>query len=287
MESGNPILSRILRHLLDRLRADPSRWNVDDPCEGCGIVGVRDHSQVRQYVLNLLPLVEPHGSEDRVWNPIPHEHFLQHTALLIRPVHHSDLLESSWHHSALYQALCFFGDVDSFVGIIDGFMQKDLGAGTCGGGHVLSYPVLVLLDDSLSGGDDGVGAPVIVLQDDLSCIEIPTEAIHIGEVSTPPSVDALICVPDHKDRAALRRRGEKSDELVLRKVGVLPLVDEDVPPGRPDSLQHLTVGLEQANSLQQDVVEIQRAAPSKLLLIERVDLLDLEEELTIGASQRL
>ena len=73
--------------------------------------------------------------------------------------------------------------------------------------------------------------------------------------------------------------GEHEDDLVLRLVGVLVLVDEDVLEALPVVLEHVGVIAEQAHGVDEQVVEVHRPCllePGLVLAVD-VGLLALED----------
>ena len=94
--------------------------------------------------------------------------------------------------------------------------------------------------------------------------------------------EALIRVADDHDVAVLFR--EQADELPLRQVGVLELVDEDVGEAVTPAGQGVGVLPEEANDEQQEVVEVGRRSVAEALLVLDVDV--GEPLLGLGARRR-
>ena len=83
-------------------------------------------------------------------------------------------------------------------------------------------------DEPVRGVEDRRERAVVPTQDDGPCPEISVlEGEDVVDRGTAERVDRLVVVPDHGHVAVLL--GECRDELGLGAVGVLELVDEDVP----------------------------------------------------------
>src|SRR5438093_3207198 len=61
------------------------------------------------------------------------------------------------------------------------------------------------------------------------------EAIEVAQRSAAPREDRLVVVADHGEVAV--RLGEEADQLELRVVGVLELIDQDVAEAAPQALR--------------------------------------------------
>ena len=94
----------------------------------------------------------------------------------------------------------------------------------------------------------------------------------IAEIGAAPTVDRLILVAHHADVAVLL--GKQAHQLVLAAVGVLILVDHDVVEASIPGFACGVVVTQQANGLQQQIVEIERIGIAQrlfVLLVERRD----------------
>jgi hypothetical protein len=115
------------------------------------------------------------------------------------------------------------------------------------GPELLVLAVEVVADDGVRGGEDVLRRAVVLLeQHDLGARVVALELGDVADVGAAEGVDRLVGVADDGERRRLavarskiimpsrRRRaphraGELVDERVLGVVGVLVLVDEDVP----------------------------------------------------------
>ncbi len=83
------------------------------------------------------------------------------------------------------------------------------------------------------------------------------EVEDVADVGAAKPVDRLVVVAHHRDVAVLRR--QQVDQHVLRAVGVLVLVDEDMAKPVPPFGQRLGVTAVELDQLHDQVVEIQPA----------------------------
>ena len=104
------------------------------------------------------------------------------------------------------------------------------------------------------------GAVVLLHQEDLGVGVVALEVQEVLDRRAAPRVDALVGVAHHADVPVLVR--QQVHQLVLGPVRVLVLVDEDVPEPLLVVLEDRGVIAEQPNGLGDEVVEVQRPAPS-------------------------
>ena len=96
------------------------------------------------------------------------------------------------------------------------------------GPEPLLLAVAVLLDDRRGGVEDHLRRAVVLLEpDDLRVGEVGLEVEDVAQVRAAPLVDRLVGIAD--DAQVAVDLGEPPDQQVLRAVGVLVLVDHDVP----------------------------------------------------------
>ena len=89
--SSPPSRAAAARSDLDRLVADPSRRDVDDPLEADAVrVGPQD-AQVGEGVLDLAPGIEPGAADQLVAKAVAQERLLDRSGLGVHPVHHRDV----------------------------------------------------------------------------------------------------------------------------------------------------------------------------------------------------
>ena len=92
------------------------------------------------------------------------------------------------------------------------------------------------------------------------------EAQDVGDLGAAPRIDRLVVVADAAEVAA--RLGEQPQPFVLALVGVLIFVDEDVAEAVAIGFEHVGVGAEDHQHVQQQVAEVagvQRLQPLLIL----------------------
>ncbi len=123
----------------------------------------------------------------------------------------------------------------------------------------------------MRGGEHRGDAPVVLLETDLDRAgKRLLEAEDVPHLGPAPAVDALVVVAHRADVATLGC--ELAHELELRTVGVLELVDQEVPEPPDVAAQHLGVLAEQPQREQEQVVEVHRSLRLQRALVEREHL---------------
>jgi len=98
--------------LLDGPLANKARRNVDDAQQADLIIGIHDHAQIRQHVLDLAPLVKPYRADQLVTDTARHQGVLQGSGLGIGAEHDGtvpQVAEALSHEPQhlLHHVLCF------------------------------------------------------------------------------------------------------------------------------------------------------------------------------------
>ena len=137
---------------------------------------------------------------------------------------------------------------------------------------------------ALAASEDPLGRAVILVQDhDRGVGESPLELEDVPHVRASPAVDGLVRVADHRHLVVPPR--QLKDELVLRPVGVLVLVHQNMQKALPVGIEDVGVLPEKPNRQDQEVVEVHsvgRYQPPLVLLVNVSDLA-LENRATPGA----
>ena len=103
--------------------------------------------------------------------------------------------------------------------------------------------------------------------------KVALEVEDVAKVGASPAVNGLIRIPH--DAQVPVHFGEAADQQILRPVGVLVFVDEDVLELVRVELARFLAGFHQLDGLQQQIVEIERAGVVERLDVALVDLADL------------
>ena len=88
---------------------------------------------------------------------------------------------------------------------------------------------------------------------------------YVGYVGPTEAVDALCIVANHADGRVWL--GEERENAVLRHIGVLVLVDEDVAEPLSVAVAYLFIVAQQEEGLEQQVIEVQGTGCGKALLV--------------------
>ena len=109
----------------------------------------------------------------------------------------------------------------------------------------------------MGGVEDELGGAVVLLElDDGRIGPVALEVEDVADVRPAPAVDRLVVVAHDAEVPVLRR--ERLDPQVLRPVGVLVLVDVEVAPALLVLGEDVGRLLEEADGLEQEVVEVER-----------------------------
>ncbi len=107
---------------------------------------------------------------------------------------------------------------------------------------------------------------VILLQaDDFGFGKILFEFEDVADVGAPPGIDRLVFVADGAHIVA--RSGQHAHEFVLRAVGVLIFVDEEILEAAVVIVAHGSGGLQQANGFEQQVIEVEGVGLAQLFAV--------------------
>ena len=94
--------------------------------------------------------------------------------------------------------------------------------------RVLALALGVLRDDCAGAFENHLGGAVVLFEaDGFACFgEVLFELEDVSDVRAAPAVDGLVLVADDADVRAFA--GEQLHQLILRAVGVLVLVDQEI-----------------------------------------------------------
>ena len=102
--------------------------------------------------------------------------------------------------------------------------------------------------------------------------EVLLELQDVADIGAAPGVDALVFISHDAD--VVLGPGQQLHQLVLRPVGVLILVDQQVAIAAVVAFPHFAGGAQHAHRLEQQVVKIQRIRLAQFLAINLVDVRD-------------
>ena len=103
-------------------------------------------------------------------------------------------------------------------------------------------------DHRVRRGQDRLGGPVVLLQQDCSGVrEVPLELLNVADRGAPEGVNGLVGVAHHAQLGGIGVRRhwphQFPDQHILRMIGVLVLVDQDVAKPAPGMLGNVREGL--------------------------------------------
>ena len=259
--------------------ADAALGHVDDAPQVDRVAGVGEHPQVGQGVLDLAPLVEPGAADHLVGQADPHEHLFERSGLGVGAVEHRDVART--HAVVVAEPVDRPGHERRLVVLVVADVADDARAVTGLAPQVLLAPALVAGDDRVGGAQDGLGGAVVLLEQDGAGVGVVLlELLDVADGGPAEGVDRLVCVTDHDElarldavlAAGLGPADELAHQLVLGVVGVLVLVDHDVPEPAPVVLGDVGEGLEHVHRGHDQVVEVHGVGLAQPPLVGRVGL---------------
>ena len=160
------------------------------------------------------------------------------------------------------------GDEERFVLAVGGLVVADQRAALARGEERLALALDVV-------GDHGRCAFQVVLfqADGAHLGEVLLELEDVADVGAAPTVDGLVLVADYAD--VMGRPGQQLHQLVLRAVGVLVLVDQQIFVTPVVAFADIGSNLQQAHGLQQQIIEVERVGLEELLAVDLEDVRDL------------
>ena len=214
-------------------------------------------------------IVEARATDDLVVDRRAHQRLFDHLALAIGSVEDRHVPEG--HALAGLQPEDLTRHPRCFVELILGSVANDLRPLTVGGEESLLRSSRVVRDDRVRRIQDVLGRSEVLLEHDRGGVgERALEIQDVSNVGGPKSIDRLIRVPDGAHIAV--DRTEELDELVLRRVGVLELVDQEMAEPLLVASKHLRRASEQLDGLHQEIIEVHGIRVTKSTLILGIDL---------------
>lgn len=287
MREGDPLApAERVDHRLGAL-ADAALGHVEDAAQRHGVLGVGEDAQVGEDVADLAALVEADTADDLVGQADPDEDLFEDTGLGVGAVEDRDVAGPGV--AGVGEPVDLLGDILRLVVLLVGDVAGDDGALAGLRPQVLGAAAGVALDDGVGGVEDVLGGAVVLLQQDGAGLRVVLlELEDVADRRAAEGVDRLVGVADHAEFGGLvAGADELADQGVLGVVGVLVLVDQDVPEAPPVVLGDVGERLEQVDGGHDDVVEVQRVGVVQPGLVHRVRLgeLPLEGVLRLGGER--
>ena len=263
-------LSQAFRHLLGGIHgglANAPFGLIDDAAEPQAVIGVIQHRQIGQNILDLLAVEELEAADDAVRDPLPDEHLLQGAGKGVHPV--QDGMVTVF--GAFFVVFADGGGDEVGLPLLIGrLVVQHLLSPAVLGPQGLALALAVAADDGIGSIQNGAGAAVVLFQaDDLGLAELLLKREDVFDGGAPELVDALVVIADHTKIAM--GSGQQADQQILGVVGILVLIHHDVPVAALVLLQHLRELLEQPDRQQDDVIKIQGVGVFQHLLVAAVN----------------
>ena len=267
-----------LSERLDRLLrpvSDPALGDVEDAAHRHVVVGIGDRAEVGDRVPDLAAFVEAHAPDDGVGQPHPDEDLLQGPGLGVGPVEDGHVRGS--HSRVIDQGIDLVCHEAGFIVLVVGDVGDDGRTRSGVGPQALGPAAAVARDDAIGGVEDGLRRPVVLLQQHgLGIGIVALELLDVANRRATEGIDGLIGVADHAQlgrwHAVAAVTDEFADQDVLRVIGVLVLVDEDVAESAAVVLGHVGEELEQRHGRSDEVIEVEGIGAAQASLVLGVGL---------------
>ena len=237
----------------DRLVAEAALGRVDDALEGEVVGRLGDQAEVGEGVADLGALVEAEAADDLVGEADRDEALLELAGLELGADEDGDVVEAS-------RPSCMCDSISSPTrrassGPSQTPMTRTFSPSPASVHRVLPRrPALWAMRPSAAARMWRGRAVILLEPDDLRAGEVLLEAQDVGDLGAAPGIDRLVVVADAAEVAA--RLGEQLQPFVLGLVGVLIFVDEDVAEAVAIGFEHVGVGAEDDQHVEQQVAEV-------------------------------
>ena len=246
---------------------------VDDAGQAQIVVGVVDGAEVGHHVLDLRPVEEADAPDDAVGDAVALEGLLKLVGLGVHAVEHRVIPPAPARGEAGQD---LGGHELGLVVLVHGGVAVNLVPRLVLRPQLLALAALIVADDRVGRLQDVFGGAVVLLQPDHPRpLVLGLEGEDVLDGGPPEAVDGLVVVAHHADVLVPPRQG--GGQQILEVVGVLVLVNEYIAEFFLVILPNVIKILEQADGVQDDVVEIQGVGLPEAALILGVDLGDFHQ----------
>ncbi len=234
--------------------------------------------QIGERVADLLALVEARAADHAIRQRQCDEALLEFAGLKAGAHQDRDLLQRVL---LAVQCLDFIADPARLLLGVPHPAHQDLVALSGAGPERLAEAAAIVRDDPGRGSEDLRRRAVILLQPhDQRAREIALEPQDVADLGAAPAVDRLVVVADAAQIAVMLR--QQPQPQILRDIGVLVLVDQQIAKAPLIGREDLGVGAEQRQIVQQKVAEIDRVHGCEAFLIGAVQ----RHRAAVGDSRR-
>ena len=261
--------------LVQRLQcgfADAARGLVDDPLKGQIIGGLVDHPQIGDGVADLFALIEPGAADNAIGNAQGDEAFFEFAGLEASADQDSDFVQRL---VLQLQRFDLIGDQAGFLVPIPQAAHAHLVAIIAVGPQGLAQSPLVLLNQARSRAENMGGGAIVPFQPhDLRAGKVLFKTQDVANLCPAPAIDRLIIIANTTDILAfafLAALGQQAQPEILRDVGILILIDQDILEQMAIALQHFGVLGKDRQIVQQQIAKVTGIQGTKPLLILAID----------------
>src|SRR4030043_1839678 len=226
--------------------------------------------QVSQDILNLLPFIKLHPSNDRIRNLAFNQFVFYGTGLGINPVKDSHITigpDRLLRGDSLYD---FLYDKTRLIHFILGHIKGEEFAFRilCPEFLLLSVPIFSY---DMAGCLENVlrGAIILFQGENFSLRKVLLKIQNISYLCASPAVDGLVIVSDHTD--ILMGLDHLSDELILNQVGILKLINHHITAEFLISFEDLRMAPEKNRHKGEKISKVEGVVSSEILLVALIN----------------
>ena len=244
------------------------------------IVGVHQHSQVANDILDFFALVKAYPAVNLVRNVFGHQCFFYRTRLRVHAVKYRDILVM---HAAcaLHGILdLFHNPLSFFAGVLGMVKDRRLAANPLWPQDLLDSKLIVLDDGIRHLQDAGCGAVIVLQQNGLGIFVSLVEFQNAVDIGAAPTVNSLVRITHHKKVLVVAR--QQIRQLVLLTVDILVFVDHDVHHALAPLVELFRKIFENVQRRKNQVVKVQRVI---LFLFVKVAVIN-PHPLVIGSIRK-
>ena len=273
----------MIAHDLQRRVAQAARRHIDDTLELEVVGRVRYDFEIGGRVLDFGALIEPRAADHAIGQPQRYEPVFERAHLIAGAYQNRDLAQFV---ASLAQALDLVGDGAGLFFVVPHTQNADPFASIAFGEQGLAEALLVMRDKMRRGGQNMAGRPVVAFQTNhQGARKILLEAQDIIHFGAAPAINRLVVITHTANIGAARLAVgcHEAQPEILRDVGILVLVDQDVPEAALVLRQHVGMVLKHAQHFEQKIAEIGCVQLLQALLIGAVQL----DALAVGKVESL
>ena len=220
--------ARRVLQLLDRSGTDPAGRKIDHP-QKCAVIGrVFDQAQIGQRMLDFSPLKKTQAAVDPVRHARREQGVLEHSGLSVRSVEQRNIRP---HPTIANKTAHLFDDPLGLVLIAQCLPDPDRFTDPSLCPELLAQSIGIALNQ-LIGAIQNMPKRTIVLfkTNQVRGLKIALERSHVADIRSAKCIDRLVVITDREYRRT--RACQQSNPAVLQRIGVLKLIDQQVPKPR-------------------------------------------------------